>query len=69
MVIGTGATELRKVFTLEQLPAVIRSYMDGLKDAYILAIALSGVAVLWAVAMVVLDRRNLKGKKIAAGAA
>ncbi|KAF2090771.1 MFS multidrug transporter-like protein [Saccharata proteae CBS 121410] len=46
LVIATGATELRKTFPAEQLPGVIDSYMAGLKDAYILGIALAGVATL-----------------------
>ena len=62
-VVATGATELRKVFTPEQIPAILRSYMAGLKDAYILAIALGCVAVCLAVATVVFDNRNLKVKE------
>jgi hypothetical protein len=59
LVLATGATELRKSFNAAQLPAIIRSYMDGLKDAYILSIMLGGLAVLVAVAALVFDRRRL----------
>ncbi|KAF2141776.1 uncharacterized protein K452DRAFT_308840 [Aplosporella prunicola CBS 121167] len=60
LVVSTGATELRHVFGPDQLPAVIRSYMDGLKNAYVLGIALEGVAVLIVFIMLVVDRRVLK---------
>lgn len=58
-VAATGATQLRGTFSASQLPGIIRSYMDGLKDAYILAIALSGAAVLVSIAMAVFDWRVL----------
>lgn len=58
-VVATGATELRGTFTDSQLPGIIRSYMDGLKDAYILAIALAGAAVLVSIGMLVFDWRVL----------
>lgn len=62
IVVGTGATELRKVFSAAQLAGVIESFMAGLQDAFTLAIAVGGVAVLVSVAVVVFDRRNLKAK-------
>jgi hypothetical protein len=42
LVVATGATDLRKVFTAAQLPGILQAYMDGLKVAFILAIALGG---------------------------
>ncbi|KAF2842721.1 major facilitator superfamily transporter [Patellaria atrata CBS 101060] len=69
LVVGTGATELRKVFTEEQIPGIVRSFMEGLKDAYIMAIALSAAAAVVAFTMLAIDRRNLKGKKIEVAAA
>lgn len=60
LVVATGASELRDVFTAEQLPAILRSYMEGLQDAYTLAIALGGLGCLIAVATLVFDNRNLK---------
>ena len=62
-VIVTGATELRSTFTAAQLPGILRSYMAGLKDAYILAIATSGVAVIVAALTLGFDDRKLKVKE------
>ena len=62
LVVATGATKLRTVFSA-QLPAILRSYMAGLKDAYALAIALGGVATIIALVAVVIDNRNLKVKE------
>ncbi|KAL9110990.1 MAG: hypothetical protein Q9227_004605 [Pyrenula ochraceoflavens] len=45
-VVVTGASELRKVFKPEVLPGIIASYMDGLKVAYALTIALVGMSFL-----------------------
>lgn len=45
-VILTGATELRNVFTPDQLPGIFRSYMDGLKKAYVLGIVMAGMMFL-----------------------
>jgi hypothetical protein len=71
LVLATGATELRKTFNAAQLPLIIRSYMDGLKDAYILSIMLGGLAVLVAAAAIAIDRRRLHHdeKRPVAGAA
>jgi len=59
IVVATGATQLRATFSAKDLPGVIRAYMEGLKDAYILAIALGGMAFLVAVLFVVFDRKRL----------
>jgi MFS transporter, DHA2 family, glioxin efflux transporter len=40
----TGASELRAVFTAEQLPGVIQAYMDGLKAAFAVGVGLVGIA-------------------------
>jgi hypothetical protein len=61
-VVVTGATELRTVFK-DHLPGVLRSYMAGLKDAFILAIALAGVAGIVAVVTLVIDNRKLQVQK------
>jgi hypothetical protein len=42
--ITTGASELRKVFTAEELPGVIEAYMRGLKAAFAVSIAFCGLA-------------------------
>lgn len=66
LVAAVGATDLRKVFSPEDIPGILRAYMDGLKTAFILAIALGGVSV-----VISLFPRwiNLKGKAVAGGAA
>ncbi|KAJ9626359.1 hypothetical protein H2203_003991 [Taxawa tesnikishii (nom. ined.)] len=71
-VVMTGATELRKVFSAEQLPGILKSYMAGLRDAYALSIALGGVAAVIAIVAIVIDRKTLNTeelKKNAAGGA
>nr|AHV78251.1 ResE [Sarocladium zeae] len=45
-VINTGASEIGDIFTGQELEAVIRSYMDGLKDVYLFGLAGSAAAVL-----------------------
>ena len=59
LVVATGATDLRRVFSAEQLPGVVASYMAGLKDAYILGIALAGMSVVVALVAVLTDRRRI----------
>jgi hypothetical protein len=59
LVVATGATELRKVFTSSELPGVVASYMAGLKDAYALGIALAGCAVIVSAIATVIDWRRL----------
>lgn len=46
MIISTGATDLERVFTSEQLPAIRESYLTGLRAAWAMAIACAGVALL-----------------------
>ena len=64
LVVATGATELRNVFSAEQIPGIVRAYMDGLKLTFILAVALVGVTVPIAVFA---KWRNVK-PKVAGGA-
>ncbi|KAL6713737.1 hypothetical protein ACLMJK_008229 [Lecanora helva] len=45
LVVATGATELRDVFAEKDIHGIIVAYMDGLKVAYALAIALAGVSL------------------------
>lgn len=45
-IIATGATDLQRVFTPEQLPLIRESYLVGLHDAWALAIAFAGAALL-----------------------
>ncbi|KAF7958698.1 hypothetical protein EAE96_002232 [Botrytis aclada] len=45
-VVSVGATELRKYFTAELLPGILRSYMDGLKKACVIGIAMAAMMFL-----------------------
>jgi MFS family permease len=67
-VVATGATRLKDTFSATELPGVIRAYMSGLKDAYILGIALGGCAFVVSILFVLYDRRKLNHEKKAAGA-
>ncbi|TKX20321.1 MFS transporter-like protein 136 [Elsinoe australis] len=62
-IITTGATELRHAFSGEQLTAVLRAYMAGLKDAYTLVIPLAGIATLITFVVLVWDYRVLNQAK------
>lgn len=44
-VVATGATELRAVFSAEQIPGIVLAYMDGLKLTFALAVALTGATL------------------------
>jgi hypothetical protein len=44
--IFTGATQLRVVFPPEQLPGILRAYLEGIKASFAVAIGMSGVAFL-----------------------
>ncbi|KAK8252222.1 MFS gliotoxin efflux transporter glia [Phyllosticta capitalensis] len=45
-VVGTGATDIRRVFHGAELDAVLNAYMEGIRTAIILSIAVAGVATL-----------------------
>ncbi|KEF63583.1 uncharacterized protein A1O9_01561 [Exophiala aquamarina CBS 119918] len=44
LVVATGATDLRKVFTEEQIPRILSAYMEGLKVPFAMCIAFAGVS-------------------------
>jgi hypothetical protein len=44
LVIATGATQLRSVFTPDQLLGIILAYMEGIKAAFAVAIGMAGFA-------------------------
>lgn len=44
LVVSTGASELRYVFTAEQMTTILPAYMTGLKVAYAISIAAGGIA-------------------------
>lgn len=46
LVLRTGASDLRSVFPSDVLPGVLQAYMVGIKAAFAVAIAFSGVAFL-----------------------
>ena len=58
-VISAGATGLRSVLSPQQLDGGVQSYLDGLRDAYILSIVLSGMGVVVGVVCLFFDRRKL----------
>ena len=43
-VVLTGATELRDVFTPEEIPGILVAYMRGLKISFALSLAATGLA-------------------------
>ena len=44
IVVSTGATDLRSVFSADQVPGILVSYMSGLKIAFAIGLASTGVA-------------------------
>ncbi|KAL2834781.1 MFS general substrate transporter [Aspergillus pseudoustus] len=44
LVVATGASELRDVFSAQQMTAILPAYMTGLKVAYAISIAAAGIA-------------------------
>ena len=44
--IAAGASQLREVFTAEQLPIVLDGYMAGIRAAFTIAIGMTGFACL-----------------------
>lgn len=47
-ILAVGATDLRKAFPATQIPGILLAYMDGLKVAYALVVALVGISFLFA---------------------
>ena len=46
LVLLTGASELHNVFPPDVLPGVLEAYMVGLKAAFVVSVAFSGLAFL-----------------------
>ena len=46
VVLGTGATQIRHVFTAAQIPIVIEGYLSGLKAVFAITVATFGTATL-----------------------
>lgn len=51
-VVGTGATDIRRVFTAEEVPIILRAYVQGIQTAFIVAIALAAACTIIAFAAV-----------------
>ena len=58
-IISAGATGLRSILSPQQLDGGVQSYLDGLRDAYILSVVLAGLGVVVGVACLLFDRRKL----------
>lgn len=58
--IATGATDLKTIFPSDAIPGILRSYMDGLRAAYSIAIVTAGLATAFALLM---PWQSLKGLK------
>ncbi|KAL8936671.1 MAG: hypothetical protein Q9211_004075 [Gyalolechia sp. 1 TL-2023] len=67
LVVATGATDLRKAFTPEQLPGVLEAYMRGLKISFAIGLATAGVALV--VNVLFGHRKRLNTAAIASGGA
>jgi hypothetical protein len=59
-VLAVGATGLRVAFPSSQLPGILRSYMIGLKDAWLMSLGLSGTTFIMSL---LLGWKSLKTKK------
>lgn len=62
LLLATGATELRNVFSADQMDGISHAYMDGLQVAFAIAIAVTGLATLTSLAF---RWQNLKGVNVA----
>ncbi|KAF2025072.1 MFS general substrate transporter [Setomelanomma holmii] len=68
LVIGTGATQIRRVFTADQVPNIVLAYMAGIKVTLAIVVALTGFACLLS-AFVPRKQLNAEALKGAGGAA
>lgn len=46
VVVATGVTELRTVFVGNQITGVLLAYMEGIRAAFVVGIAMAGMAFL-----------------------
>lgn len=60
MLFATGASEIQRAFPPEVLPGVLQAYMTGIKAAFAVAVAFSGMAFLCTLAM---PRSKLPGHR------
>jgi hypothetical protein len=61
VVINAGAAYLRKAVTKAQLPGVLLAYMDGLRQAFVISIAVGCIATICACFV---EWKSVKGKKL-----
>ncbi|KAH8733096.1 major facilitator superfamily domain-containing protein [Phaeosphaeriaceae sp. PMI808] len=61
MVLGTGATQIRKAFPADQVPAVVLAYMSGIKVTFILVVSFLGAACLL---LVFVPRKQLNAEAL-----
>lgn len=66
VVVATGASQLKDMFKPDVLPSIIASYMDGLKVAFALVIALVGISTFVSLTP---KWQNIRGKASAGSAA
>lgn len=64
-VISAGATYLRSAVSAEDLPGVLRAYMESLTTAYVIPIVVGGIATICACCV---QNLSVKGKKLVAAA-
>ena len=62
LLLATGATQLRDVFSAEQMVGILEAYMDGLHAAFAIGITLAGLATFISLAS---EWRNLKAANVA----
>jgi MFS transporter, DHA2 family, glioxin efflux transporter len=62
LLLATGATQLRDVFSAEQMVGILEAYMDGLHATFAIAITIAGLATFVSLAS---EWRNLKAANVA----
>ncbi|KAI9664855.1 MAG: hypothetical protein M1821_006303 [Bathelium mastoideum] len=67
-VVLIGATDIRNAYPPNIVPQIVQSFMDALKNTYILAVACAGLSAVVAIAIAIFDWRTLKGAKVSAAA-
>ncbi|KAF2831015.1 MFS general substrate transporter [Ophiobolus disseminans] len=68
MVVGTGATQIRQVFTADQIPSIVLAYMAGIKVALAISLGFTAFSCVL-VALVPRARLNAEALQNAGGAA
>lgn len=67
LVLGTGATSLRKVFQEPILSRIVYSYLAGLQQAYILGIVLAGLSAGMVFVIALIDWKKLEHVRLGGG--